>query len=324
MKTLTESEPAYLRLRQNDADEKHKVSAAVPFIQEQAGFFVSSEAKKRTVCSLESDQPDYFLKKAVLEKTGRKYFVDNLPLILSHNQILSQCLFFKTPIHLNNGTVYEEIKTIVSSNTVDIEATLKSLRDSELAFVVYHSSVSNKLNLTLSLFSNKSGKEDIKKMSGGYLGGGLEFFGIAFILEFDSNDDLIAVSPGRGVNERFRQNGICTSVSLAALTKIYEHLGSKKTLMSSFSASHIGTVKFYYPLNCFFRKSTSESLRNFDPRSSSLIFDNIEKRQECLDVFQFNPNKGTYAECPDKHINLEKLLLQYQVLDALIKKMGIT
>lgn len=46
--------------------------------------------------------------------------------------------------------------------------------------------------------------------------------------------------------------------------------------MNSFTALHIGTAKFYYPLNLFFRKSTSDSLRKFD---------DIEKREECFNLF---------------------------------------
>ena len=303
-------------------DKKDEASSEVrPSTPQKTGFSEYPEVKKRTVGSVVSKQLDFCVHKAPLEQTGRRYFLRNLPSILSHNHVLSECPFFKLPIHLHDGSMYTEIKTVVCSNAKGVEDTLSSLRDTELAFIVFHEDKGSNLEIILSLFSNKSGKEVIKEMIGGYLGGGLEFFGIAFTLEFDLSGDLTTISPGRGVNERFRKNKICTSLSRAALENIYKHLGSEKTEMESYTACHIGTVKFYYPLNCFFRKSTLESLRNFDPRSTSLKIDDIEKRQESLDVFNLI---GVSAKCPDKYINLERLLLQYQVRDYLIKELEST
>ena len=290
-----------------DTDEKHKVLSIKPFIQKETVFSASPEAKKRKISSLASEQCVFCLQKAPLEKTGRKYFVDNLALILSHDQILHQCDFFKTPIHLNDGSIYEDIKTLVFSDTVDtkdIEVTLRSLRNTELAFVVYYRYFGDQFHLTLSLFSNKF-KEHVREMANCSFMRGLEFFSVCFYLDFGLNGDLINVFPERGVNERFRRKGICSSISLVALTKIYEHLGSEKTVIYSGASIHIGTVKFNYPLNCFFRKNTSESLRYFDPRSSSLTFDDIEKREESLDVFKFDP-ETSLAKCPDQEINLEQ------------------
>lgn len=322
MNSISESVASSQTARSKSEDEKDKGLAVKPIMQKEFDFSATG-ISGRTVNRLVSYQPDFRLKKAELEQTGRRYFVENLPLILDHNQVLSECSFFKTPIHLDDGSIYKEIQTVVYSNTKDIEAALRSLKDSELAFVIYHQDLGNgRLNITLSLFSNKSGETEVENMVHGFFGTGLEFFGISFSLEFDSYGDLTTVSPARWVNEKFRRNRICSSVSLAALTKIYEHLGSEKTVITSYSAEHIGTVKFYYPLNCFFRKSTSESLRAFDPRSASLTFDDIEKRQESFDGFQLH--YGIFATCPDKQINLEKLLLQYQVRDALVKALENT
>ena len=107
---------------------------------------------------------------------------------MSHNQVLSDCPLFKTPIYLNDGSIYKEIKTVVCSNTKDIEATLKSLRDDELVFVIRFQDLDNgDLNLSFALFSSKSsGKVEIISMVDGFLffDGGPEFFGIDFTLSF--------------------------------------------------------------------------------------------------------------------------------------------
>ncbi len=312
----------FQRPRAQDTDEKHKVLAVKTHIRKEAGFSIFPETKIRKIRSTTSKPPDFCLQKAALEQRGKKYFFENLPLILHQNQILSQCPFFDTPIRLDDGSIYEKIKTVVCSDVNNIKSSLRALRNTELAFIVYYRNKNNTLKLTLSLFSNKScDNHNIKKMTEGYLGSGLEFFGLAVTLTFDSYNDLITVSLGRGVNETFRRNGICTLVSLATLTKIYEYLGSEKTIITSYSASHIGTVKFYYPLHGLFKKNTLQSLRDFDPRNSSLTFDDIEKHEESLEIFQFEPS-NKFATCPDRVINLEKLLLQYQVRDALMKEMG--
>ncbi|KEQ17548.1 hypothetical protein [Endozoicomonas numazuensis] len=71
-----------LRL-EGDESEKHKASAVKPFIQKEAGFSVASEPKTRIISSLSSEQSVFSLQKAALEQTGRKYFSENLPLILT-------------------------------------------------------------------------------------------------------------------------------------------------------------------------------------------------------------------------------------------------
>lgn len=262
-----------------------------------------------------------FLNKAKVEARGKKYFVDHLPLILNHCQILGECPFFRIPISLKDGKAYKEIKTEVCSNSEKINDILMSLEDNELAFIVYYQDNENQLKIKLSLFSNESGEAEIDDMIGGFLGSGLEFFGMSFTLSFDPNGELITISLARGVNEKFQKNRICSSVSIEVLKKIYEHLGSEITKMNSCSASHIGTVKFYYPLNSFYRKNSFKSLRDFDPRNSPLTLVEVEKRQESLDAFKM---RGIKAKCPDRQINLEKLLLQYQVRDALMKAMEST
>lgn len=321
MNPILEKSASWQTAESRCLDENYEALEVKPHIPPKTDFSEYPEANKRKVENLVSKQFAFCVHKAPLEQTGRTYFLENLPLILSHNHILSKCPFFETPMHLDDGSIYTEIKTVICSNGKDVEGTLRSLRDRELAFIVYHEERGSDIEITLSLFSNKSGEEVVKKMIDGYLGTGLEFFGIAFFLGFNSDGELTYVGPGRGVNEKFRRNKICSSVSRAALENIYKHLGSEKTKMKSFSADHIGTVKFYYPLNCFFRKSTSESLRDVDPRSTSLTFDDIEKRQESLDVFNL---RGTQADCPDKYINLEKLLLQYQVRDFLMRELEST
>lgn len=84
----------------------------------------------------------------------------------------------------------------------------------------------------------------IKHMVDGFLGSGLEFFGIAFYLNFNKE----TITMGVGVHQDFQRQGICTSVSLKILEKIYKHLGGLHfQQIRSSSATHLAFVKFFYP-----------------------------------------------------------------------------
>ena len=94
---------------------------------------------------------------------------------------------------------------------------MKSLRYSDLAFVIYYSNENEDVTVTLSLFSNNTKKENIKQMIEWSPYFEPEFFSISFQLEFDCNS--VTISPDRIVNKKFQRNRICSSISLAALKK---------------------------------------------------------------------------------------------------------
>ncbi len=173
--------------------------------------------------------------------------------------------------------------------------------------------------MVLSLFSKWSDNDKVNNTLSTFAGDNLEFFMISLHLHFDIGNNLITITPGAGVRKELRQKGIFSSVTIAALEKINKHLGSEITQIASDTSILIATKKFFYPLALFYRKSTSESLMNFNLESHPLPLDDIEKRHKLPDIFQ----EDLGAKCPDRSLPLRKLLLQYRVRNILQKHMNI-
>ena len=251
---------------------------------------------------------------------GRDYLVKNLKHIFHHSEILAGCEFFNLPVRIPCRSDYKKIITYVCKNSDEIKSYLHTLTDTELAFIIYYENTkgSNKLYIALSMFSKNFEETHVSKLVSHFFGG--EFFGIAINLSFNSEGDLSEIFFGRYVCESIRRNSICRHISRSALYKIYSHLNSENTNISSCGACHIGAVKFYYPLLSYYDKQTGECSSDIDPRIESVCLDNLEKKTESLSYLSSSP-ESDFASCPDKRINLGKLLCQYQLKDALeVKK----
>lgn len=277
-------------------------------------FSENSAAGFDMVCSnLSSRQINNLSTEASTSVVSRKIGV-----LLTHENILDSCEYLKLPFTDLSGKKFNLIKTYFCNNQEILKKILTSLPDDELAFtvVVQEKSQTEEI-LTVSLFSNDGDDKNeikIKRLFDGDTYSGLEFFDISFSLEYSENGELKRITPARSVHGGYRKNGICTSISLAVLELIQQHMGTPTTVLNSATARHIGTVKFYYPLNRLYNKMTGVHLRDIDPRQTTLKLSDIEAREESL--LDFEVVNETYATCPHATITLVKLLSQYQLRKA--------
>ncbi|RLV57712.1 hypothetical protein D5018_21110 [Parashewanella curva] len=142
-------------------------------------------------------------------------------------------------------------------------------------------------------------------------------FSIYFSLNFDSEKDTLrTISLNREVKPQYRKKGVCRTFSLNILGQIYKYLGHRNTKISIL-ATHIATVKFFYPLNPYLNKKTGKSVRDFDPALND--FHNIifkRKSTESFEEFRYSESTN-YAQAVHNAIGLELLLLQYRFVNYL-------
>ena len=277
---------------------------------EVTGFDMTcSDLSCRRIHNLASEMPP----SVVLNKIGA---------LLTHGNIFAQCKYLKIPFTDISGRTFNFIRSYLclSNDNETLEKILINLSHDELAFVVIVGEENpSKEFLTFTLFSNDDKSENKRKIRRLYEGdtiSGLEFFVISFVFEYSKNGELKVITPARSVHGGYRQNGICTSISLAALELIQQHMGMPNTVLNSATARHIGTVKFYYPLNRFYNKVTGLHLRDTDTTQTTINLSDIEIRDEPLVDFEIID--GIYASCPHDQILLDKLLSQYQARKVLM------
>ena len=272
----------------------------------------ATKMEQRSVAVLEIQ-----LDKATETKACREYLFSNLEVVLDAQKVLPDFLIKEI---LSIGAIKDPtIQTYVCVSEEEVTAVLNNIRRDECALIIYRVKQQLTELLTLSLI-RRSDDSKIKKQVGSIVKSlvfsEMDFFVITFELDFDIDGSLKSVDLNRGVSHLYQKKGICTEISRKVLGEIYSYIGKPETKVYCDSACHIGTVKFFYPLNRFYYKDSKKSARNFVPGREYVDTSNFEKGDHCLDGLSYNP-PCTTATCPDGWVNLKTLLLQYKVKDFL-------
>ena len=294
--------------------ERTDDSVESPFTTGQK--FWSSHATRvehRNVTILEVE-----LNKAPESKACRRYLFSNLDEILDARRVLPDSLQTEI-VKTKYPNDSKKIQTYVCETEEEVTDLLKSLTIDDCVLIIYKSSGESTELLTLSLITRRDESyipRQVESIIKSLVFSEMDFFVITFQLDFDANGKLKSIDLNRGVSPMYQKKGICTEISRKVLEVIHSHIGNSETKVYCDSACHIGTVKFFYPLNCFYYKGSKKSARNFFPGSEYMNASDFEKGAHCLDGLSYNPPCVT-ASCPDGWVNLKKLLLQYKMKDLL-------
>lgn len=264
------------------------------------------------------------LDKASPSESSFKFFLENIGKIFNFESISVESRALTLPLLLPDGRLYERVRTIACSDAKKVQEKILSLSEKELLFVIRYSDESyggeNIFVIKLCLVGKENSiyDENIEEYlcCRDYKNNNASLFGFSFALNLDNHFELNSVEPHRTVRVDMQRKGISNDVSTNILNQIYKFLGNDETTIVSGNSIHIGTVKYFYPLNMFYRKSDGFSIRDINPSTSSLSIDDIIRGEDCLDDFEFYPGENT-ATCLTNRINLKTLLLQHKLRKVL-------
>ena len=266
--------------------------------------------------------------KIPVENRTRDYFDANIGSLLSSSEILSGCDCLLSSTVFFDGSSKKKIKDFFCQSKREILYIPSLLEKDELAFVVYKRDwTKSDYSITFFMLSNASCEDHVSIItSETYLNNPeyLESFAIKLDIYFNPDNRLDRIVLLRGVNPKFQRNGICTKVTRNSFKVIDLYLGEQESKVMCCTASHIGTVKFFYPLNKYYHRITGEHLRDLHPVDSLLRISDFTASHDDLSAFFYNPNVSTSARCLHESVPLKKLLSQLQLKDILNKLPQVT
>ncbi len=249
-----------------------------------------------------------------------------LTFLFDSEKCLQGCSALTLPIYTIDGSKKNVVKTFQCENLSDILLVTNQLKSNEVAFIIYrrkwsrseYRSIDVEVTLTFTMLTNQGSNNEAAALNivrGEFFDKpqNTQFFGISFNLWFDKKQKLREVGLLRGVNPDWRRKKICTQVSFNCLELIFNNYSHDEPQLK-FTATHIGTVKFCYPLNPFYHRETKKHLRDINPEHSDLKLSEIIRYQDFEDYSDFHYHEqSARAYCPHQSISLRKLLLQYKL-----------
>ena len=297
------------------------------------GQLFSSNKETRIVSTLvpEKKPADLSINTIELDKTKLQNGVidvinGELTSLFDSEKCLQGCSALTPPICTIDGSKKDVVKTFQCENLSDILLVTNQLKSNEVAFIIYrrkwsrseHLSIDVEVSLTFTMLTNQGSNNEPAALNIVHeefydKSQNTQFFGIKFDLWFDKNKKLREVGLLRGVNPDWRRKKICTQVSLNCLELLFNNYSHDEPQLN-FTASHIGTVKFCYPLNPFYHRETKKHLRDINPEHSDLKLSEIIRYEDFEDYSEFHYHEQlARARCPHQSISLRTLLLQYKL-----------
>ncbi len=249
------------------------------------------------------------------------FFVENICDILSFERISVNCDALKSPIIVGDDLYPKRVQLIIIFELDGIEKTIKSLSKGELSYVIVVvdnvSGESRELDLVLLLTRNcgSVSKEASLDLLNPIHNPNI-LFSMLFRLKFMISKTLSSVEPHRDVHLDLQRKNICNSVSKNVLEQIYKYLGHDNLEIICGNSLHIGTVKFFYPLNKFYTRSGAVCLRELEPGHTSMPISDIRVGQDKLTDFKYD-EKTTRASCLTSKMILKTLLQQHKLREFL-------
>ncbi|MCL6270412.1 hypothetical protein M3P05_10820 [Sansalvadorimonas sp. 2012CJ34-2] len=236
---------------------------------------------------------------------------------LDHNTILEGLTCLELPITDQNGRIFHTISTFRCTQESNIERTLNDLDKDKLGFFILNKTLpGNKFKLKLVLYSNESPDLNKRKsLDGEGLGAECcEFFSLSFVIHFNKESDHAKViKSAANVKPFFREKGVYTTTCLNTLKIIQFFLGNKTTLFDTGIATHIGEVRFGFPLDDY-ALIDGRPLRDVDPATLSKDdISGIYRKDEKSSDFKGVSLDSTEAFAPKSEVLLGNLISQHRL-----------